>query len=184
MDSSLIAVSFQSNTAQTRAGLCREHSHSGRAVVASALQSLPTVSIVIFIFGREMRVEVAVHSVLRNHSVAERALVRTAALRRRHLCPHVDRIIAPLRAPEKLQGQPEKEKYIIYGLQGSSARSIKARWTIWLLSIGHVIGTFWTHPPISPSSCTNTMCSNDSDAQVLNYFTIFVFRQRSKQSHA
>lgn len=134
MDSSLIAVSFHSSTAQTRAGLCREHSHSGGAVVASALQSLPPVSIVIFIAGREMRVEVAVHSVLRNHGVAERTLVRTAALRRRHLCPHVDRIVAPLRAPEKLQSQPEKEIYIIYGLHGSCARSIKASWAIWLLS--------------------------------------------------
>lgn len=94
--------------------------------MASALQSLPPVSIVIFILGREMRVEVAVHSVLRNHGVAERTLVRTAALRCRHLCPHVDHIIAPLRAPEKLQSQPEKEIYIIYRPNGSYARSIKA----------------------------------------------------------
>lgn len=151
MDSSLIAVSFQSSTAQTWAGLCREHSHSGGAVVASALQSLPPVSIVIFILGREMRVEVAVHSVLRNHGVAERTLVRTAALRRRHLCPHVDHVIAPLRTPEKLQSRPEKEIYIIYGLNGSLACSIKA--------CSRIMGTFRKHPPINPSSCTNTTCS-------------------------
>ena len=74
-----------------------------------------------------MRVEVAVHSVLRNHSVAESTFVRAAALRRRQLCPHVNRV-AQLRAPERLRRRMNQRKqYIIHAL--NNTRSIKARRT-------------------------------------------------------
>lgn len=74
-------------------------------VEALARQSLLPLSIVGFVLRREMQVEVAVHSVLRNHSVAESTFIRTAALRRRQLCPHVN-WITQLGAPERLLGSP------------------------------------------------------------------------------
>lgn len=60
------------------------------------------VDVVVSVLVREMRVEVAVHPLLRNHGVAEGAFVRAAALKRRHLRPHVDRL-AQLGPPERLQ---------------------------------------------------------------------------------
>lgn len=82
---------------------------SVRGVVASARRSLVPLSVVSFTLRREMRVEVAVHSVLRNHSVAESTFIRTAALRRRQFCPHIS-CIAQIRAPERLQSRAGRTK--------------------------------------------------------------------------
>lgn len=136
MDSSLIAVLFQSSTAHILHGrqVQTMNTVSLGAVVASARQSLLPLSIVTFILRREMRVEVAVHSVLRNHSVAESTFIRAAALRRRHLCPHVN-CLTQLRAPERLQSRMNQRKqYIIYALNNPYTRSIKACRTTWLSS--------------------------------------------------
>lgn len=75
-------------------------------VVALAHQSLLLLSIAGFILRREMRVEVAVHLVLRNHSVAESTFIRTAVLRRHQLCPLHATCITQLRTPERLLGSP------------------------------------------------------------------------------
>lgn len=100
-------------------------------VVALARQSLLPLSIVGFILWREMQVEVAVHSVLRNHSMAESTFIRTAALRRRQLCPHVN-CITQLRTPERLQSRMNQRKqYIIHALNNPYTHSIKACWTTW-----------------------------------------------------
>lgn len=70
----------------------------------SALPLPPAVSVVVSVLVREMRVEVAVHPLLRNHGVAEGTFVGAAATlrRRRHLRPHVD-CVAQLGPPERLQ---------------------------------------------------------------------------------
>lgn len=78
-----------------------------------------------------MWVEVAVHSLLRHHSVAESTFIRTAARRRLQLCPHIS-CITQLRAPEGLQGRRNQRKqYIIYDLNNPYTHSIKACWTAW-----------------------------------------------------
>lgn len=51
----------------------------------------------------------AVHSVLRNHSVAESTFIRTAALRHCHLCPRFN-CITQLRAPQMLQSRTNQRK--------------------------------------------------------------------------
>ena len=80
-----------------------------------------------------MQVEVAVHSVLRNHGVAESTLIRAAAaaaaaaaLRRRQLCPHVT-CITQLRAPERLQSRANQRKQcIIHALNNPYTHSVQA----------------------------------------------------------
>lgn len=100
-------------------------------VVALAHQSLLPMSIVGFTLRRTMRVEVAFHSVLRNLSVAESTFIRTAALSRRQLCPHVN-CITQLRAPERLQSRMNQRKqYIIHALNNPYTHSIKACRTTW-----------------------------------------------------
>lgn len=98
----------------------------------SARQSLRPPSIVGFNLRREMRVKVAVHFLLRNHSVAESTFIRTAALKRHHLCPHVNRL-TQLRAPEGLRSKTDQRKqYIICAPNNPYNRAIKACQTSWL----------------------------------------------------
>ena len=133
MDSSLIAVSF-SNPVQRihfmAGGTRTMDTVSLGAVVASACQSLLLLSTVGFVFRREMQVEVAVHSVLRNHGVAESTFIRAAAaaaaaaaLRRRQLCPHVT-CITQLRAPERLQSRGKPKKTMYYSCPKQSLHSL------------------------------------------------------------
>lgn len=93
-------------------------------VVALARQSLLPLSIVGFILRREMQVEVAVHLLLRNHSMAESTFIRTAALRRHQLCPHVN-YITQHRGPERLQSRMNQRKqYIIHALNNPYTHSL------------------------------------------------------------
>lgn len=63
-----------------------------------------------------MRVEVAVHSVLRNHGVAESTFIGAAAARRRRqLRPHVGPLAQP-RAPERLDAAKRRRPYILFTL--------------------------------------------------------------------
>lgn len=118
-----------------------------------------------------MRVEVAVHSVLRNHSVAESTFVRTAALRRRQLRPHVS-CITQLRAPERLQSRRiQRKQYIIHSLNNP-----------------------YTHVEVSVAfrktrPCRHTGLHKYSTtikakgySQVFNYLTIYVFNRTVTQA--
>ena len=78
-----------------------------------AHQSLLPMSLIVFILRREMRIEVAVHLVLRNHSMAESAFIRAAARRRLQLCPHINCITQP-RAPDRLQSKINQKKAMYY----------------------------------------------------------------------
>lgn len=137
------------------------------AVVASAHQSLLPLSIVGFTLRREMRVEVTVHSVLRNHSMAKSTFIRTAALRRRNLCHHVN-CITQLRAPERLQSRMNQRKqYIIHALNNPYTHSIKACWPTWFPSWSISWNTSTWPLPTQPSA--QILSKIKSYAQMFNY---------------
>lgn len=69
---------------------------------SAAAAASVVILVLVSVFVREVRVEVAVHPLLRNHGMAEGTFVGAAALRRRHLRPHVN-CLAQLGPPERLQ---------------------------------------------------------------------------------
>lgn len=69
------------------------------------LQYLLPLSVPGLVLSREMQVEVAVHLLIGNHSVAESAFVRTAALHHFQLRPNISRTITQLRTPERLENK-------------------------------------------------------------------------------
>lgn len=97
-----------------RAGLGHERqSKSGSGWEPCQLLAVFSLSIVSLGFWGAMGVEVAVHSVLRNHGVAESAFIRAAAAAVgscSQLLPHVHRI-TQLGAPNRLQNKKIKDYF-------------------------------------------------------------------------
>lgn len=126
--------------------------------MASSHQSLLLLSLVCFILMREMQVEVAVHLVWRNHSIAE-STFRSAALRCLQLCPHSS-CITQIRYPDRLQSRMNQrgKKCIIYALNcpysHSTQPTTKVGWTTWPQNCG--ICCFKEHmSPVNPIVRTN-----------------------------
>lgn len=149
--------------------------------MASARQSLPPPSIVGFVLRREMQVEVAVHSVLRNHGVAESTLIRAAAaaaaaaaLRRRQLCPHVT-CITQLRAPERLQSRGEPKKTMYYSCPKQSLHSLCS--STWPSSIC----CFKEMSSVKPSVCTKYSATLKAMPKCLIIFLFMCSSKPSKQ---